>query len=125
MRCLEDPQLVDQLVEQGVMLEVCPTSNDLLQVVSSLDEHPLPRLRAAGLRLCLNTDDPGWFATDLNNELAIATEHLGVSPADHVVMQDDAVDASFAAAEVKSRLQAEIAAVLLPDDSLPDDLPAD
>ncbi len=53
------------IVERGIMLEVCPTSNVLLRVVDSIDDHPLPALRAAGVRVCLNTDDPGWFATDL------------------------------------------------------------
>ena len=69
---IEDPALVELIVDRGIMLEVCPTSNVLLRVVDSIDEHPLPALRAAGVRVCLNTDDPGWFATDLVTELALA-----------------------------------------------------
>lgn len=111
VRCLEDPALVDQLVERGTMLEVCPTSNDLLQVIATLDEHPLPDLRAAGLRVCLNTDDPGWFATDLNTELSIGSELLGVSPTDHLAMQVDALAASFAPDDTRARVAAELAAV--------------
>lgn len=114
IRCLEDPELVAELVERGTMLEVCPTSNDLLQVIDSVADHPLPDLRAAGLRVCLNTDDPGWFATDLNSELIIATEHLGVSPADHLAMQADALAASFATESTRSTLAAELDAVALP-----------
>ena len=33
--------LVDSIVERGIMLEVCPTSNVLLRVVDSIDDHPL------------------------------------------------------------------------------------
>jgi aminodeoxyfutalosine deaminase len=95
VRCLEDPSLVETLVERGIMLEVCPTSNDLLQVVERLEDHPLPELIDAGLRVCLNTDDPGWFATDLVTELEIASDVLGVSPDQHRAMQLDAIDASF------------------------------
>ncbi|MCP3991764.1 MAG: adenosine deaminase [Actinomycetia bacterium] len=114
VRCLEDPALVAELGERGTMLEVCPTSNDLLQVVSTLEDHPLPELRAAGVRVCLNTDDPGWFATDLNNELIVASRYLGVTPADHLAMQLDALAASFASADTRNAVAAELAAITLP-----------
>ncbi len=115
VRCLEDEALVAELVDRNIMLEVCPTSNDLLQVVEHMSDHPLPALRDAGLRVCLNTDDPGWFATDLNTELCIATDVLGVSLSDHLDLQRDAVAASFAPDAVKARIAAELAAVSSPD----------
>lgn len=99
VRCLEDAAVVDLLRERDIMLEVCPTSNDLLQVVEQVEDHPLPALIDAGLRVCLNTDDPGWFATDLVHELEVATEFLGVTLDQHRAMQLDAVAASFMSAE--------------------------
>ena len=108
VRCLEDESLVARLRDAGTMLEVCPTSNLLLHVVDSMDDHPLPRLRDAGLRVCINSDDPGMFATDMTTELAIAHDQLGVSISDLRAMQVDALDASFASAETRSRLFAEL-----------------
>lgn len=113
VRCLEDPAVVELVREHDVMLEVCPTSNLLLGVVDDLADHPLPRLRAEGLRVCVNTDDPGWFATDLLTELRIASD-LGVSAADHVAMQRDAVAASFASDDVRSELLTALDAVTTP-----------
>jgi aminodeoxyfutalosine deaminase len=110
VRCLEDPELVDVLVARGVLLEVCPTSNDLLQVVESIDAHPLPRLLDAGLRVCLNTDDPGWFANDLTGELIQASNCLGIDRERHRAMLLDAVDASFMTPSDKDDLGAAIAA---------------
>ncbi len=110
VRCLEDPSLVELLVERGIMLEVCPTSNDLLQVVDRIEDHPLPQLMEAGLRVCLNTDDPGWFATDLVTELTIASELLGVTLDQHRAMQLDAIAASFMTSERRTALQAEVTA---------------
>lgn len=115
VRCLEDAALVADLAEREVMLEVCPTSNDLLQVVESVADHPLPDLLAAGLRVCLNTDDPGWFATDLTGELVLATEQLGVDQAAHLAMQRDALAASFAPDDVRRRLLAQLDAVVWAD----------
>jgi adenosine deaminase len=95
VRCLEDPVLVELIAERGIMLELCPTSNVLLRVVDTIDDHPLAALRSAGVRVCLNTDDPGWFATDLVSELTIASEHLGVTRDDHRVMQLAAAESAF------------------------------
>jgi aminodeoxyfutalosine deaminase len=107
VRCLEDTELVARLRDTGTMLEVCPTSNLLLHVIDSMDDHPLPRLRDAGLRVCINSDDPGMFATDMTTELAIAHDQLGVSMSDLRAMQVDTLDASFASAETRSRLSAQ------------------
>ncbi|MEM9038074.1 MAG: hypothetical protein AAGD18_26030, partial [Actinomycetota bacterium] len=68
----------------------------------------------AGVNVCVNTDDPGWFATDLTNELVVASEHLAVTPAEHVAMQRAAVDASFMPDALRSELRAELDAVALP-----------
>lgn len=111
VRCLEDPAVVELLREGEIMLEVCLTSNDLLQVVEHVGDHPLPALLDAGLLVCLNTDDPGWFATDLVTELTLASEVFGITPAQHLAMQLDAVDASFAPPETARRIRAALAGV--------------
>jgi aminodeoxyfutalosine deaminase len=108
VRCLEDESLVELLIERGIVLEVCPTSNLLLHVVDQIGDHPLPGLIDAGLSVCINTDDPGWFATDLETELAIVTDTFGITKAQHKAFQRDAIAASFASDLSKSKLSAEI-----------------
>lgn len=68
VRCLEDPELVDYLHQKKIPLEVCPTSNVCLKVVSSLAEHPLPALMKKDLILTINSDDPPMFNTTLTDE---------------------------------------------------------
>ena len=111
VRCLEDPDLVHRIVDEGIFLEVCPTSNLLLGVVDRIEDHPLPALLEAGIRLCVNTDDPGWFDTTLTRELTIASELLGVSKADHVRLQRDALAASYAPDDVRHRITTELTAL--------------
>jgi aminodeoxyfutalosine deaminase len=81
IRAVEDPELLAEIVERGLVLDVCPTSNVRTGVVPSLAEHPLPALRAAGVPCTINTDDPAMFGTDLGREYAAAAE-LGVPPRD-------------------------------------------
>jgi aminodeoxyfutalosine deaminase len=72
IRAVEDPQLLAEIVERGVVLDVCPTSNVRTAVVRDLSEHPLPRLLEAGALCSISTDDPAMFGTDLNREYEVA-----------------------------------------------------
>jgi aminodeoxyfutalosine deaminase len=81
IRAVDSPELLTELVERGVVLDVCPTSNLRTGVVSSIAEHPLPLLRQAGVACSISTDDPAMFGTDLGREYELA-EQLGVSAAD-------------------------------------------
>jgi len=110
VRCLEDPALVDELIERRIVLEVCPTSNVKLGVVPSYEEHPLSELISRGLIVTLNTDDPAYFSVTINDELRLAHEHHGLSITDLVALQHTALDASFAPSDVKARIADELLA---------------
>ncbi|SCF06463.1 adenosine deaminase [Micromonospora haikouensis] len=75
-----DPDLLAEVVERGIVLDVCPTSNLRTGAVPELAAHPLPRLLAAGARCTVGTDDPAMFNTDLRREHDLAAG-LGLSAA--------------------------------------------
>jgi len=75
---VEDPGLLRELADRGIVLDVCPTSNLRTGVVRSLAAHPLPALLAAGVECTVNTDDPAMFGNDLGSEYATALS-LGAS----------------------------------------------
>ena len=77
VRVVEDPALLAEVIDRGLVLDVCPTSNLRLGVVSTLDEHPLRALHGAGVLCTVNTDDPAMFGTDLGREFSVAAD-LGV-----------------------------------------------
>jgi aminodeoxyfutalosine deaminase len=81
IRAVDDAALLAELVDRRIVLDVCLTSNLRTGVVASLEDHPLPALRAAGIPCSINTDDPAMFGTDLGREYDLAAQ-LGVSPAD-------------------------------------------
>jgi len=105
---VEDERLLAHLAEHAIALDVCPTSNVALRVVPHLDQHPVRPLVAAGVAVTINTDDPPMFATDLNAEYAIAARLLDLDEAGIADLARAAVTASFASAETKTRLTAEI-----------------
>ncbi len=79
IRAIEDPALVRELADRGLVLDVTPISNVRTGAVRSLEEHPLPRLVGAGVPCTVSTDDPVMFDTDLSREYE-AAEQLGLDP---------------------------------------------
>lgn len=92
VRAIEDRDLVRRIAREGIVLDVCPTSNVMLSVVPSIEEHPLPRLIEAGVRCSLNADDPLLFGPGLLEEYELVRSELGL---------DDAALASIALASVE------------------------
>jgi aminodeoxyfutalosine deaminase len=107
---VHDQTLLDHLVEHGITLDVCPTSNVALKVVPDLDSHPIRDLVAAGVRVSVNTDDPAMFATNLNAEYAIAARLLDLDQRGVADLARTAVESSFRDDAGKRQLLAEIAA---------------
>jgi adenosine deaminase len=70
IRSVEDPALLERIVEQGIALEVCPVSNVALGVYSDLTSVPLPQLLEAGATVALGADDPLLFGSRLAGQYA-------------------------------------------------------
>jgi aminodeoxyfutalosine deaminase len=101
IRAIDDPVLVAELAERRVVLDVCPASNVRTGAVPSFEEHPLPRLAAAGVACSISTDDPAMFETDLTREYE-AAEALGIDPRS---TYDAGVAGALCDAETRSELQ--------------------
>jgi adenosine deaminase len=75
IRAIEDPAVVQLLIDKGTVLDLCPTSNVKLKVVPSYEAHPARALFDAGVAFTINTDGPIAFGASLNDEytaLAVA-----------------------------------------------------
>jgi aminodeoxyfutalosine deaminase len=114
VRSLEDPGLVRHLVDEAVPVEVSVTSNVLLGVFTSVQEHPLPEMIAAGMNVSLNTDDPAYFSTTLVDELVLVHDRLGISLAELVRAQHRAIDAALCSREKKELLHTELQSKCVP-----------
>ena len=79
IRAADDAGLLREIAERRVVLDVCPVSNLRTGAVRSLEEHPLPRLVAAGALCSVSTDDPAMFGTDLSNDYEAACS-FGLDP---------------------------------------------
>lgn len=95
IRSIEDPSVIDLLLEREVTLEVSVTSNVYTQATPSLELHPLPRLMDAGVRVTINTDDPAIFDTTLTREYELIRDTFGLTVGDFWRTNLHAIDAAF------------------------------
>ena len=63
-----DPRIVERIRREGVVLDMCPTANWKCKAVSTLAEHPLPRLVRNGVRCTISTDSRTVADTTLTEE---------------------------------------------------------
>jgi adenosine deaminase len=77
-RSLDDPALVRRLAAEQMTLTVCPLSNLKLCVVPSMDDHPIDRMLAEGLRVTVNSDDPAYFGGYVNDNYRAAAAGRGL-----------------------------------------------
>jgi adenosine deaminase len=108
VRAIEEAALVDELAARRIVLNTCPTSNVVLGVFPGFDEHPLPRLRDAGVRLTLGSDDPPYFGATIGGEYQVCFERLGFSVQDLSTVTLTAIDAAFCGEELKAQLRARV-----------------
>jgi adenosine deaminase len=104
VRAIEDPAVVALLAERRIPLEICPTSNRLTGAAPAGAPHPLGALDAAGCLITIDADDPALFGTTLLDEYREVAATFG----DDAIVRfaRNAVEASFAAPELKARLRA-------------------
>ncbi len=111
VRAIEDACLVSRLADSGTVLEVCPGSNIALNVYPDFDQHPLKRLRDAGVRVCINSDDPPFFFTSLVREYELASTTFGFSDAEINDMTRTALQCAFVDEPTRERLLAKLDSV--------------
>jgi aminodeoxyfutalosine deaminase len=109
---LADPELLARVADEGIVLEVCPSSNVALGLAPSLEEHPIRALRDAGVAITVNSDDPPFFATTLTDELAHAVRLLELDELRLAGLQRRAIDASFAPDALRTDIHAALDAWL-------------
>jgi adenosine deaminase/adenosine deaminase CECR1 len=52
------PKLIDEVIDNGIMVEVCPISNEVLRLATDVLHHPLPAMIAHGIPTAISNDDP-------------------------------------------------------------------
>jgi adenine deaminase len=101
--CLEDAELVRQIAAQKIPLTVCPISNLKLNVVPSLERHPLKALIDARLMVTLNSDDPSYFGAYVSDNYIACLTALDMTADEMVELARNSFTSAFVPETEKQR----------------------
>ncbi len=104
VRAIEDNALVERMIEEGTTLEVCPGSNVFLDVYDKLEDHPIAKLRDAGVKVTVSTDDPPFFRTTMTKEYEDLSRVFDWEESDFSDLNNVALEAAFCDADTKARI---------------------
>ncbi len=105
VRAIEDPDLMYELVDRDITLEVCPGSNVALGLYPDFSAHPIAKLRDAGVKVTVSTDDPPFFHTTMRREYEMLNAAFGWEAEDFSAMNDTALNAAFCDEDTRARVQ--------------------
>jgi aminodeoxyfutalosine deaminase len=106
---IRDAALVDELRERQVPLELNPSSNVRTGVCPSFAEHPLRAYYDAGLLVTLNSDDPAFFGSTVENEYRLAHQVQGFQKEELRQLAANSFKASFLPEAKKEQWLARVA----------------
>lgn len=100
---------IEEVIQtQGIALELCPTSNVKTGRIKELKYHPFKHYFESGYQITLNSDDPGFFGSDLLNEFQVIAKEFDFGPAEACQLSKRAVDSSFLPGARKAELTQQI-----------------
>ncbi len=103
---IDDSLLMDHMAKHHIAIETNLTSNVQTSTVPDYASHPARRFLERGLRVTLNTDDPGISAIDLQHEYEVAAPAAGLTQEQIRQAQHNALEAAFLPQEDKAALLA-------------------
>jgi adenosine deaminase len=119
VRAAEDPDLLTRLAGDGVVLDICPTSNVRLGIFAGYAEHPFPRIVAAGVPVSLNADDEYWFASSVSDEYELARRVFALDDTALARVAAGATEATAMSAATRRQLHDGVAAWLAAEPQTP------
>lgn len=108
IRMCEDAAVMDMVIEQGIALELCPTSNLQTGAVGAIRDYPIRRFLSAGVIATVNTDNMAVSNTTVKNELALLRKGISLTAEEEKMLLLNAVYASFLPEEDKQTLSEQI-----------------
>lgn len=108
---IDDPKLLQTIIEKRLPLTMCPLSNLKLKVQTDLSNHPLKTLMNKGVLVTINSDDPAYFWWYIEENYVAIAEALHLSQADIIQLAKNSFEGSFLDEENKKEMRGKIDAI--------------
>lgn len=108
VRTIEDPALLEKVIENNIGLEICPASNVSLGVYQQMEDVPLRQLYNSGAKMALGADDPLLFHSRLLAQYEAARNVHGFSDKELADIAKSSIEISLASNESKKQMIADV-----------------
>ena len=105
VRSNEDPKVIELIKNEGVTLEMCPTSNRQTHAVEDMSKYPFMDYLNQGIKVTLNTDDMGIERTTLANEFQYMEKNFNLTYEQEKTILLNSINAAFTTKETKDELK--------------------
>jgi len=107
------PETEARVVELGIPLEMCPTSNlQISEPVKSYADHPFKRYADLGIPVTINTDNRLMSQIDLTHEYEVLQKAFSFNRGEVHQFVENGISAAFAPDELKHALRARLTAAV-------------
>jgi aminodeoxyfutalosine deaminase len=107
-----DEDTMKLLSDRQITVEACLTSNLATGLIERVEDYPLRRFLAAGVPVTINSDDPAFFNTSLEQEIILAAERFGLSQGEILGLTRNAIRGAFILEAAQAALLEELAAAV-------------
>jgi adenosine deaminase len=105
---LQDFDLIQEIIKRDIALTVCPLSNTALQVVDTLENHPLKKMMDLGLKVTVNSDDPAYFGGQVNKNFIEIQKALDLNKEDLYILAKNSFQYSLLDEKTKQKFILEL-----------------
>ena len=105
VRIFTDPDVIHFVKDNGITLEMCPTSNRQTRAVQDMKSYPFMDFLHQGIKVTINTDDMGIEGITLADEFRYLEKEFHLCGEEERLILSYAVDAAFTSEQVKKELR--------------------
>jgi adenosine deaminase len=105
VRSMEDSAVINRILDNGIHLEICPTSNIQTNVFDRIEDHNLNQIYEAGISMSINTDSRTITPVTLTSEYELLHNVFGWTKNHFVTCNLNAINAAFTDDEIKKELR--------------------
>ncbi|KAL9640605.1 MAG: hypothetical protein Q9164_000161 [Protoblastenia rupestris] len=108
IRLVDDEDLMKEVAEKNILVTICPLSNVKLQCIKHVRELPIRRFLDAGVQFSINSDDPAYFTSYIQDNYCAIQDEFDLSVDDWCSIAKAAIYGSWCDDERKNFIHKQV-----------------
>jgi adenosine deaminase len=106
IKLVQDPELLNRIVDEQILLTVCPLSNVCLQAVQEVGQVPIKKFLNEGVKFSINSDDPAYFGGYILKNYCAVQKAFNLTKNEWKIIVSNSINGSWVEQQRKDELHA-------------------